>query len=70
MQLTCFILCAELVGAIIACYILAILYEGLKTLREWLLYQDLKQSKQRTTASDKKEKESDRLPLVGKVPNK
>ena len=70
MQLTCFLLCAELVGAIIFCYILAILYEGLKTLREWLLYKDVKKSKQRTTASDKLEKESDRLPLVGKVPNK
>ena len=70
MQLTCFILCAELAGAAMFCIAFAMLYEGLKTFREWLLYKDLKRSKQRTTASDKQEKESDRLPLVGKVHNK
>ena len=32
----------ELVGAIVASYLLAILYEGLKTLREWLLHTNIR----------------------------
>ena len=48
-----FILCVscspplpDLIGAIVVVFILAILYEGLKTLREFLIYLDLKNTKQ------------------------
>ena len=44
----------ELIGSIIASFILAVVYEALKSLREWLLYVDVNRSK-------KKEKE--RIPL-------
>lgn len=40
-------MCADLVGAIVAVFILAILYEGLKTLREYLVFMDWKHSKPR-----------------------
>ena len=35
----------DLVGAIIAVFLLAVFYEGLKTFREYLLYLDFKHSK-------------------------
>ena len=45
----------ELVGAIIASFLLALLYEGLKTLREYLIYWDYshwrKHSRQKTQAN-------------------
>ncbi len=36
----------DLVGAIIAVFVMAIAYEGLKTLREYLLFLDMKRSRQ------------------------
>ncbi len=36
---------AELIGAVVVWFILGILYEGLKTLREYLLYVDKEQWK-------------------------
>ena len=39
----------ELVGAIIAVFLMAIFYEGLKTLRELLLYWDLSRFKPKTS---------------------
>ncbi len=38
-------LAADLVGAVVAWFILAIFYEGLKTLREYLFYLDKQQWK-------------------------
>ncbi len=38
-------LAADLIGAVVAWFILAIVYEGLKTLREYLFYLDKQQWK-------------------------
>ena len=43
-------------------YIFAILYEGLKTLREWLIYYDVKKLKQNVTAVN--DEKNDKLHLV------
>ena len=53
-------------GAIVVSFILAILYEGLKTLREWLLYLDLKRSKKQDKVSenDLSSRSSDKIHLV------
>ena len=53
-------------GAIVVSFILAILYEGLKTLREWLLYLDLKRSKKQDKVSenDLGSRSSDKIQLV------
>ena len=58
----------------VASFILAIFYEGLKTLREWLLYLDMKYSKKqdKVTESDLVST-SDKIQLVNtnlKRPNK
>lgn len=49
------VLPSELVGAIIASFLLALLYEGLKTLREYLIYWDYthwrKHSRQKSPAN-------------------
>lgn len=36
----------------VAVFLMAILYEGLKTLREWLIYYDLKRSKKMKKIKD------------------
>ena len=46
----------ELIAAIIVVFILAILYEGLKTLRELLIFRDLKHSKSHTASSTNSQK--------------
>ena len=61
----------ELVGAIIVAYILGILYEGLKTLREWLIYRDIKQSnKIKSDGEYENINETDISSLVGKNKNR
>ncbi|XP_003390825.1 PREDICTED: probable low affinity copper uptake protein 2 [Amphimedon queenslandica] len=49
----------ELIGAMVAVILMAILYEGLKTLREWLIYHDLKRSKKNKKRSDSTNNEKD-----------
>ena len=46
----------ELIAAIVVVFILAILYEGLKTLRELLILRDLKHSKSHTESSTNSQK--------------
>ena len=43
----------------VAVILMAILYEGLKTLREWLIYYDLKRSKKNKKRSDSLSSEKD-----------
>lgn len=43
----------------VAVIIMAILYEGLKTLREWLIYYDLKRSKKNRKRSNSTTSEKD-----------
>lgn len=38
-----------MVGAVVAVFLLAILYEGLKTLREYLVFMDWRHSRQNTS---------------------
>ena len=45
----------ELIGAMVAVFLMALCYEGLKTFREWLIFYDLKRSKKKT---DSKKDES------------
>lgn len=63
----------ELIGAVVASYLFAIVYEGLKTMREWLLYYDIQQLKQqdlttkriaRSGSNKTRGKDDDRLQLV------
>lgn len=63
----------ELIGAIIASFILAILYEGLKSLREWLLYIDVKRSKKSAPSVNGFADSNDKTVLIDathKRPNK
>lgn len=39
-------MCVDLVGAVVAVFLLAILYEGLKTFREYLVFMDWRHSHQ------------------------
>lgn len=58
---------SDLIGAVIAAYLFAVCYEGLKTLREWLLYYDIKQFKQETSSGSSiktKGKDRDTMTLV------
>lgn len=59
---------AELVGAIIASFLLALLYEGLKTLREYLIYWDYthwrKHSRQKTSANLTTAQHTDKSSLI------
>ena len=42
----------ELVGSIVAVFVVAVLYEGLKTLREFLLYYQSKKTKSKMHIQD------------------
>ena len=48
----------------VAVILIAILYEELKTLREWLIYYDLKRSKKNKKRSDSLNDENDKKGLL------
>ena len=54
----------ELIGAIVVSYVLAILYEGLKTFREWLIFREVKRSSASNETIQNSLNASDRSPLV------
>ena len=53
----------ELVGAVVFTFVFAILYEGLKSLRQWLLYYDYKHYSK--SASNNESGDTQRLINVG-----
>ena len=53
-----------MIGAVIASYLFAIVYEGLKTMREWLLYYDIKQFNQEISKSAPMSRGKDRMVLA------
>ena len=56
-----FLSLSELVGAVVAVFLMAMLYEGLKTFREWLLYWHISKFKDQGV---KVNKESEKITLV------
>lgn len=56
--------CPDLVGAIVAVFLLALLYEGLKTLREYLIFWDYKHWHKHTKKSPANLTQSDKSSLI------
>ncbi len=69
-SISSFSLCVylDLVGAIIVVFVMAILYEGLKTLREYLLFLDVKRTRKPSKAAGAPDSDRSQLILTEQAP--